>query len=71
MAGGGGGPKWHDKVEVKGRKILGLGSAGGKRQSFFSEFLDKEESNSSQPSPVVQTSKLSTLMLPQELYQEL
>ena len=71
MAGGGGRPKWNNRVEVKGRKIMGLGSKEGRRQSSFSEFLDKEESNSSQPSPVVQTSKLSTFMLPQELYREL
>lgn len=50
-------------VETKGRKMMGLGSEGGRKQSSFSEFLDKEDSNSSQPSPAVQTSELSTLML--------
>lgn len=55
VAGRSGDPKLKDRVEVKSRKIMGRGSEGGRRQSSFTELLDEEETNSSQPSPFVQT----------------
>jgi len=55
VAGGGGGPKWKDRVEVKGRKVIGQGIERGRRQSSCSEFLGKKKNNSSQPSPFIQT----------------